>query len=872
LRSPIRIAPRLALVAAILLPSVTTVAQRLPNVARPEHYTLQLSPDLQAATFTGEETIDLTLAQAVDSIVLNAWQLKFGAVTAQVNGKSLPAEVTLDPSLQQATFKFDRTLPAGSVTLKIAYSGILNGELRGFYLSRTPKRNYAVTQFEPTDARRAFPSFDEPLYKATFDVSLIVPQGDTAIGNTNIVSDTPGPIAGEHTITFARTPKMSTYLVAFLVGDFKCLSGESDGVPIRACATPDKVQLAQFALSGAEFFLHYYDNYFGIKYPMPKLDMIAIPDFEAGAMENFGAITYRETAMLLDEKTASINAKKTVAVDVAHEMAHQWFGDMVTMEWWNNIWLNEGFATWMSNKPLDAWKPEWNIPEGQAAELNQTLDLDGGRATRAIRSRAETPAEINEMFDGIAYGKAAAVLLMTENYLGEEAFRAGVHRYLQAHMYGNATAEDFWNTLQASSGKPVDKIMESLVVQPGEPLLTFGGVHDGKAEVSQKRFFLNPKDATAQEQSWILPVCIKSAAGQPECPIVKAGTQQLQAPAGPVFYGNAGGKGYYRSRYDSVDYQQLLRHVETSLTPSERITFLGSQWALARAGISPVGDFLNLAAAVRDDNSSFVITTVSSALRIIDQQVASTSEEHKELAAWVRRNFAPALARLDAPVAGEAPDKSLLRAALFGLLGNIGSDPAIIADARKISEQYLSNPASVDPTLAAAALNIAAQNGDAAFFDQLQRVSQTSGDPQLRTQALRALASFRDGAMVVRALDYALSGHVKNQDALRLVQLEMRDRRTRDAAWQYVQQNWPRVRAQITTWMGGELVESMGDFCSTDRSSQVSEFFAAHSVSATSHALDKARDSIADCVDLRVAQGPNLEQWLQTKGTTSAVP
>ena len=380
-------------------------------------------------------------------------------------------------------------------------------------------------------------------------------------------------------------------------------------------------------------------------------------------------------------------------------------------------------------------------------------------------------------------------------------------------MYGNATAEDFWNTLHASSGKPVDKIMESLVVQPGEPLLTFGGAHDGKVEVSQKRFFLNPKDATAQEQTWVLPVCIKSAADQPECPVVKSGTQELRIPAAPVFYGNAGGKGYYRSRYDNVDYQQLLRQVETSLTPSERITFLGSQWALARAGISPVGDFLNLAAAVRDDNSSFVIATVSSALRIIDQQVASTSEEHQELAAWIRKNFAPALARLDAPVAGEAPDKSLLRATLFGLLGNIGNDPAIIADARKISEQYLSDPASVDPTLAATALNVAAQNGDAAFFDQLQRVSQTSGDPQLRTQALRALASFRDEAMVVRALDYALSGQVKNQDALRLVQIEMRDRRTRDATWQYVQQNWPRVRAQITTWMGGDLVKSMGGYC-----------------------------------------------------------
>jgi aminopeptidase N len=864
LLSLVRISRGLALVIILLLP-LAAVTQRLPGVARPLHYTLQLAPDLQAATFTGEETIDLTLAQAVDSIVLNAWQLKFAAVTAQSDGRTLTAEVSVDPGLQQVTFHFARKLSAGPVTLKIAYSGILNGDLRGFYLSRTAKRNYAVTQFEPTDARRAFPSFDEPAYKATFDVSLIVPQGDTAIGNTNIVSDTPGPIAGEHTITFARTPKMSTYLVAFLVGDFKCLSGESDGVPIRACATPDKVQLAQFALSGAEFFLHYYDDYFGIKYPMPKLDMIAIPDFEAGAMENFGAITYRETAMLVNEKTASLGAKKIVAVDVAHEMAHQWFGDMVTMEWWNNIWLNEGFATWMSNKPLAAWKPEWEIPQSEAAELNQTLDLDGGRVTRAIRSRAETPGEINEMFDGIAYGKAAAVLLMTENYLGEAAFREGVHRYLQAHIYGNATAEDFWNTLQSSSGKPVDKIMESLVVQPGEPLLSFGKVHDGTVEVTQERFFLNPKDAEDQTQSWVLPVCMKNSADQLDCPVLSANTQRLEAKPAPVFYGNAGGKGYYRSRYDSGDYQQLVRQVETSLTPPERITFLGSQWAQARAGVANVGDFLDLAAAVRDDDSSFVIGTVSAALRIIDQQVASTPQEHVELAAWVRKNFAPALTRLGPPDAGDAPNKILLRAALYGLLGNIGADPQIIADARQISEQYLRNPASVDPTLAATALNVAAQNGDGAFFDQLQQVSQTAGDPQLRIQAFHALASFRDATLVSRALDYALSAQVKNQDSLRLVELEMRDRRTRDAAWQYVQQNWPRVRAQITTWMGGELVESMGGFCSADRSSQVTEFFEEHTVLASTHALDKARDSIADCVDLRATQGPNLKRWLESE-------
>jgi aminopeptidase N len=864
----------LALATVILISSFGAVAQRLPGTALPQHYTLQLTPNLQTATFTGRETIDLTLTQPADSIVLNAAELKFDTVTAQIDGKALAAEVSLNPGRQQAAFHFPRQLPAGHVTLKIAYSGILNGGLRGFYLSKTATRNYAVTQFEPTDARLAFPSFDEPAYKATFDVSLIVAEGDTAIGNTNIVSDEPGPIAGEHIITFARTPRMSTYLVAFLVGDFKCLSGESDGVPIRACATPDQVQFAQFALSGAEFFLHYYDVYFGIKYPMPKLDMIAIPDFEAGAMENFGAITYRETAMLVNEKTASVDQKKVIAVDVAHEMAHQWFGDMVTMQWWNNIWLNEGFATWMSNKPLAAWKPEWKIPQDQAEELNGTLDLDAAPVTRAIRARAETPQEINEMFDGITYGKAAAVLLMTEHYLGEETFRAGVHRYLQQHIYGNATAEDFWNTLQQTSGKPVGKIMESLVAQPGEPLLTFGNVRDGAVEVTQKRFFIDPKGTFAGQgkadnplQSWVLPVCMKTSADQPDCPILSTGLQRLTTPQTPVFYGNAGGQGYYRSRYDGAGYQQLLRTVESSLTPPERITFLGSQWAQARAGIDGVGDFLNLAVAVRDDDSSFVISTVASALRIIDQQVASTPKKHEEIAGWVRRNFAPALERLGVPAAADAPDHILLRAQLFELLGDIGGDPQVIAQATRSAQQYLSDPASVDSTLAARALIVAAQNGDPAFFDQVQRVSETSGDPQLRVQALHALARFRDPALVLRALDYAVSGKVKNQDALQLVRTEMNDRRTRDVAWQFVQNNWPRVQAQITTWMGGSLVESTGSFCSAERSSQVEQFFAGHSVPATSRALDKAKASIAECMQLRAAQETNLQQWLQSDAT-----
>ncbi|MGC2160825.1 MAG: M1 family metallopeptidase, partial [Silvibacterium sp.] len=285
----------------------------------PEHYQLLLTPNLKTATFTGSEKIDVLLDESMDSITLNAAQIHFQSVTTRLDGKTLTATVSEDPQNEQATFHFDKTLPAGRLTLSIEYAGILNGQLRGFYLSKTARRNYAVTQFEPTDARRAFPSFDEPAFKATFSVSLVVNKGDTAISNTNIISDAPGPLPGKHTLRFATTPKMSTYLVAFLVGDFQCTSGESDGVPIRACATPDKVEYTKFALSAAVYVLHYYDNYFGIKYPMPKLDLIALPDFEAGAMENFGAITYRETDLLLNPATASIEDKKRVGTVVAHE-------------------------------------------------------------------------------------------------------------------------------------------------------------------------------------------------------------------------------------------------------------------------------------------------------------------------------------------------------------------------------------------------------------------------------------------------------------------------------------------------------------------------------------------------------------------------
>ena len=853
---------RSAFACLLLVCAASAYGQRLPDTVIPEHYTLTLTPDLQSATFTGSEKIAVQVQHPTDSITLNAAEIKFSSVSATVNGQALAANVTLDDKKEQATFTFPQTLPAGELTLAIEYTGILNNELRGFYLSKTEKRNYAVTQFEPTDARRAFPSFDEPAFKATFDVTLVVDKGDTAISNTNIVSDTPGPGPDKHTLHFATTPKMSTYLVAFLVGDFQCISGESDGTPIRVCGTPGKQQYGAFALSAAEYILHWYNDYFGIKYPMPKLDLIGIPDFEAGAMENFGAITYRETDLFIDEKTASVGEKKNVAEVVAHEMAHQWHGDMVTMKWWDNIWLNEGFATWMENKPVAAWHPEWHIPQDVAASLNGTLDYDSQKITRAIRAKADTPDEINQMFDGISYGKAAAVLHMTEQYEGPEVFRKGVHNYLEAHMFGNSTAEDFWNAQAAVSHLPVDKILSSYVAQAGVPVLAFSEPSKGSVQVSQSRFYLNPQIKPDAQQTWTIPVCFGAVGEKSHCDVLDSAQQSLKAPAGSVFFPDAGGRGYYRFALPDDVYAKVLAGVETSLTPEERIAMLGDEWAGVRSNHDAVGDYLNLVAAVKDDTSAAVIDTAIGPIQTIDGRIATTPQEHQALAAWVVRNFKPAYTRLGAPSADDSPDKKELRSALFGVLGVIGKDPDVIAESRKLSEEYLSNPASVDPNVAQTAAAIAAENGDAAFFDQLQHVYETANNPQVKEYALRLLALFRDPDLEKRSLEYAVSGKVRNQDAIFQLLLPMRDADTREVAWDFMRNNWDKVQAQITTSMGGYLVSGAGAFCSEQKKQEAVDFFSAHPVPASGQMLQRAKDQIDDCIQLRTDQGPKLQQWV----------
>ena len=879
-------------------------AQRLPGGVRPEHYSLTITPDLKGATFSGSEGIEAVLDRPASAITLNAAEIEFGEVKAFVGGPGgeetkantgvlrsaqndsragrnggtgQAAGVTLDAAKEQATFTFARALPAGRVALKIEYKGVLNSKLRGFYLSKTKARSYGVTQFEATDARRAFPSFDEPALKATFDVTLVVDAGDTAISNTKIVSDTPGPVAGKHTIAFAATPKMSTYLVAWLVGDFACTEGKSDGVPIRACSTPDKVGLTRFALDAAKWDLHYYDKYFAIKYPMAKLDMVAIPDFEAGAMENFGCITYRETEMLVDEKHGTLPARKDVATTVAHEIAHQWFGDLVTPEWWDNLWLNEGFATWMETKAAAKHHPKWKYAQDEAVDLNRSMDEDGERTTRAIRARARTPSEINEMFDDIAYGKAGAVIGMVENWVGEEVFRRGVQAYLAAHLYGNATAEDFWDAQARGSGLPVDKVMRSFVGQPGVPEVVVGKGAATGVPINQTEFVLSaaksacatreaeasscsPAGSVGLQHAWTIPICFKGGACQLLLDNSRNNGAILATPASPFLYANDGDKGYYRTEYAAPLLAAIVASAETGLTAPERIGLLGDRWALMRAGQGTVGDFLDLALAVKQDSDATVLGTALGRVGAIGSLIA-TDDDRERLDKVVRREFGPVYAALGGPKKREANDHAELRGTLFEALGK-ARDPEAVAEADRLTKQIFSGHKPSDPMIADVAIALTTPKGDAEMYDRLVRLRESATDPDFKESALHALTRFQALDLVTRTLTYALSDEVRNQDSWTLIAQLLERRETQEQAWVFVQQHWAAIERKSTVSSGARIVAATGAFCTVEKRDEVANFFRGHPVASSERTLAKSIDNINDCVLMRSAQEPELRHWL----------
>jgi aminopeptidase N len=881
----------LVAIASVCL-SVLALGQRLPQTATPSHYTLKLTPDLESAKFTGEEVIAVRVLKPTNSITLNALDLTFETVSIAAAGKTLSAKVTTDDGREMATLTVADTLPAGPAEIKIRYAGTLNEKLRGFYLAESAGRRYAVTQFEPTDARRAFPGFDEPAYKAVFDISVVAPAEDTAISNGRIVADEPGPGPKQHTLRFAQSPIMSTYLVAVLVGQFECISGGVDEVPIRVCAPPGQQSMGRFALATAENTLQFYNRYFSIKYPYGKLDLIAIPDFEAGAMENVAAITFRDIALLVDEKQASVPMLKEVATVIAHEMAHQWFGNLVTMQWWDDIWLNEGFATWMETKPVAAWKPEWHLELDEQESANEAMVSDSLENTRPVHQAAETSAEINALFDAIAYNKAAAVLRMLEGYVGPQVFRQGVNAYIEAHANANATAPDFWNTITSTSNKPADRILSAFVTIPGVPVVAAEFQCSGKVPtvtLRQQRFFLNPQRSGAGNQTWVIPVCLNmlsaggptagsstsagAAAGGasvPQCELLGGREQTFKLDrCGLNAFLNAGGAGYYRSAYPAEAITALSSKMD-KLTAVERLALLNNEWALVRSGSHRIGSFMDVAWGLRSDQSATIIRNLGQQLTFITDYLV-TGADRDEYQQWVRRLLRPAIQELGwTAKPGDSDERRQLRATVFYILGYNGRDPEVLEQANKFLQEYLRDPATVDPTLLHPVLRLAAMQGTPALYDELRRRAAASSDPETYYRYLEALANFSDPELLQRTLEYALSNDVRSQDMAHLVAAVMANPAGRELAWQFVRSHWDQVQQKGSVYSGIYLVQAMSSFCDPTMAQQVQQFFQEHPLPVVERNVRQSLEQIHDCVETRQRQQPDLAHWLE-QGQHTAV-
>ncbi len=851
---------------ALLSLAGSAAAQRLPGHVVPAQYTLWLAPDLQNATFRGRETIQVDVKNPTVAVTLNAAEIQFGDVMVTAGGRVQTARVTLDEKNEMATLTVPRALPKGAASIQITYTGILNDKLRGFYLSKANGRRYPVSQMEATDAR----SFDEPAYKATFDISLLIDNGDTAISNGAQVSDTPGPEPNKHTVKFAPTPKMSTYLVALLVGNFVCRDGAAENVPIRVCSTPDKLPLTAFALEAAQQEVKFYNEFTGIKYAFGKLDIIGVPDFAAGAMENAGAITFREEYLFADPQRASLGTRKTVASIISHEIAHMWFGDLVTMKWWDDIWLNEGFATWMAPKPLAAWHPEWKVDLDEVQEAQAAVSTDALRSTRAIRTTVETPEQINEVFDAIAYQKTASVLRTIETFVGPELFRKGVSSYLRKFSYANAAGEDFWTEVARATDRPVDRIMKPYIEQPGVPVVAVNPRCMGSTTeiaLHQEQFVGMPGGAAAPASPlWTIPVCFKTpGAGALRCEVLDRRDLKasLSSCAANVF-ANPNGRGYYLSEYSPEAVRELGRTARTTLVPPERLNLLGDEWWMVRAGRNDIGVYLDLASSLASDDVAPITQQIGSALAFTGDYIVKPAEAPR-FQDWVRERFTPELDALGLPGnPADADEMQARRAALLSLIGVTGNSTDVQQRARMLALRYVDDRQSLPATLASTVLTVAALGGDTKLYElYLSQLPKLSGQPEEYYRFFNALGWFRDPMLVQRTLQFAVSPDVRTQDTGQLIGGLLTHPWSREAAWTFVRTRWETLTQLLGTFQGiPGIVRNLGNFCSRERAAEIREFFAAHPVPAVERTLRQSIERIENCAAVAERQSPAASMWL----------
>jgi puromycin-sensitive aminopeptidase len=797
---------------------------RLARSVVPSAYRIFLTPDLSAFTFAGRVEIDVEINEPVSEITLHASELELGALSVTADGTSYRSlEHRTDETYETVTFVFDREIPRGSAVLEIAYDGILNDQLHGFYRSTfTDNDNVehviATTQFEHSDARRAFPCWDEPSFKATYQVNLTVPSHLAAYSNSPVTSDTDLG-NGQRSVSFSPTMKMSTYLVAFVIGPFEETAPvDVDGVPLRVVYPKGKGNLSDLALEAGAFALRFFSDYFAIPYPGEKLDMIAIPDFAFGAMENLGCVTYRETALLVDPQSASRAEIQRVAEVVHHELAHMWFGDLVTMEWWEGIWLNEAFATFMQLVCTNAFRPQWKIWVDQGVSRDIALEVDGLHSTRPIEYEVISPDDTQGMFDALTYEKGGSVLRMCEQYLGESTFRDGVRHYLKTHEYANTVTTDLWDALEHVSGQPVRDMMNSWILQGGHPLVTLA---DGF--ISQRPFAYG--DATGPSaigSSWLVPVMTRSLHGG-----VLSRHLLLDEPIAvtddPPVVLNAGGSGVFRSRYGDTELAAIAPHI-AELEELERATLLADSWAALYASAVTWKDFYAIAQGLgaQDEPTpwGFAATAIGMVERVLSEdqrailraQVIELVEPQWQRLGWDRRE-------------GESELAPGLRATVLRLLGTVGRDEAVRAEA---VHRFESN--DLDGDLANAILRVVATLNRPGDYETFLERSRNASTPQDAIRYLLALGGFSDESVALDAAEKCFS-EFRSQDASLVLTSLLSNEKSGGAVWHYLTSRWDEFLAKVPPSLHSRIAVGVATFIyDPELAADAEAFFSTHPV------------------------------------------
>ena len=809
---------------------------RLPRTAVPSRYDLRLEPDLTTLTFRGQESVALEITEPVSEIVLNAIELAIDSASLENDrGETIRATATMDETAERCRFALASPAARGRWRLRLAFRGTLNDKLRGFYRSvyKDPSgvsRTMAATQFEATDARRAFPCWDEPSFKAVFAVTLVIDPALTAVSNTAIVSETSEN--GRKVVRFADSIVMSTYLVAFVVGELEATDAVTVGrTPLRVWCVPGKRRLATFGQDIAAASLAFFEDYYGLPYPGDKLDLLAIPDFAAGAMENLGAITFRETALLVDETAASHAELERVADVVAHENAHMWFGDLVTMTWWNGIWLNEAFATFMEMLAVDAWKPEWQRWTTFGVSRAAALSLDGLHSTRPIEFPVTSPRDADAMFDVLTYEKGASVLRMLEQYLGSVVFREGVRDYLRTHRFANADTGDLWAALGRSSQQPIPAVMDGWIFRPGYPVITVSRDAGGHLVLSQQRFnYLRaplPPASAEPEQAWQVPIQLRLYAGSQaseERVLLTDREARLRVGAGAErVVANAGGHGFYRVRYAPDLLEALLRRVE-ALAPIERFNLVNDAWALAVAGLIPATAYLDLTARFRDERDRNVWSVLIGSFNAVNRVWAG---DRWRLEALVRDRATATFEALGwTPRTGEDELTRQLRGDLIRGLGVLGNDPSVHARAVEVYRAHLADSGAVDPNVLPAVIAVLAHTGDAGRYEDFVRRFRSATTPQEEQRYLYALAGFRDAALARQTLERTVNGEIRTQDAPFVVRAMLMGVDTRELTWDFVKSHWDTMDRLYPKHGMRRLAEGVTGLATPTLEADVTRFFA----------------------------------------------